>query len=111
VGQREDLTSVKGAPRRLLDEPLEGLAPIVVEELMRAMRRIISEEDMSVILVEQNAQKVLSVTDRALILERGNIVYEGVSAALQSDRRVLETHLGVAQAGKRGFDMTKATHA
>lgn len=54
---------------------------------------------------------MLSVTDRDLILERGNIVYEGVSTALQSDRRVLETHLGVAQAGKRGFDMTKATHA
>ena len=92
----------------LLDEPLEGLAPIVVEELMRALRRIISEEGMAAILVEQNAQKVLSVTDRAVIVERGSIVYEGDSAALRSERHILETHLGVAHAGARGFGQAKA---
>ncbi len=54
----------------LLDEPLEGLAPIIVDELLAALRRIISEERLSAILVEQNAQKVLSVADRAAILER-----------------------------------------
>src|SRR5215211_1094009 len=48
----------------LLDEPLEGLAPILVEELLLALRRIIRDEGMSAILVEQNAQKVLGVTDR-----------------------------------------------
>jgi branched-chain amino acid transport system ATP-binding protein len=58
----------------LLDEPLEGLAPILVEELLRALRRIIRDEGMSAILVEQNAQKVLGVTDRAAILERGAVV-------------------------------------
>ena len=70
----------------LLDEPLEGLAPILVEELLRALRRIIRDEGMSAILVEQNAQKVLGVTDRAAILERGTVVYEGASADLAADR-------------------------
>src|SRR5262249_6249847 len=58
----------------LLDEPLEGLAPILVEELLLALRRIIRDEGTSAILVEQNAQKVLGVTDRAAIIERGAVV-------------------------------------
>ena len=61
----------------LLDEPLEGLAPIIVEELLRARcKRIIREEGLSAIIVEQNAQKILGVTDRAVILERGSIVHQ-----------------------------------
>src|SRR5213593_3624783 len=63
----------------LLDEPLEGLAPILVEELLAALRRVIREEGVSAIVVEQNAQKVLAVTDRAVILERGAIVHQGES--------------------------------
>jgi branched-chain amino acid transport system ATP-binding protein len=90
----------------LLDEPLEGLAPIIVEELLRVLHRIIREEGLSAILVEQNAQKVLGVTDRAIILERGAIIHEGDSAALKADRALLETHIGVARerngAGARG---------
>ncbi len=87
----------------LLDEPLEGLAPIIVEELLAALRRIIREEGMSAIVVEQNAQKVLGVTDRAVILERGMIVHESDSATLRKDRGTLETYLGVTEAGpKRG---------
>jgi branched-chain amino acid transport system ATP-binding protein len=85
----------------LLDEPLEGLAPILVEELLAALRRIIRDEGMSAILVEQNAQKVLGVTDRAAILERGAVVYEGPSAELAADRAVLESYLGVTAAGTR----------
>jgi branched-chain amino acid transport system ATP-binding protein len=84
----------------LLDEPLEGLAPILVEELLAALRRIIRDEGMSAILVEQNAQKVLAVTDRAAILERGTVVYDGSSAALAGDRAVLEGYLGVTAAGR-----------
>ena len=64
----------------LLDEPLEGLAPIIVEELLRALRRIIRDEGMSAILVEQNAKKILGVTDDAVILERGAIVHAAESA-------------------------------
>ena len=85
----------------LLDEPLEGLAPILVDELLAALRRIIRDEGMSAILVEQNAQKVLGVTDRAAVLERGNVVYEGKSAELLADRAVLEGYLGVTAGGLR----------
>lgn len=82
----------------LLDEPLEGLAPIIVDELLAALRRIISEERLSAILVEQNAQKVLSVADRAAILERGAIVHEAESTELRNQPRVLESYLGVGKA-------------
>jgi len=94
----------------LLDEPLEGLAPILVEELLAALKRIIRDEGMSAILVEQNAQKVLAVTDRAAILERGCVVYEGASADLLADRAVLESYLGVTAAGtgRRGLPMCAA---
>jgi len=81
----------------LLDEPLEGLAPIIVEELLRVLHRIIREEGLSAILVEQNAQKVLGVTDRVIIIERGAIIHEGDSAALRADRALLESHIGVAR--------------
>jgi len=79
----------------LLDEPLEGLAPILVEELLAALRRIIRDEGTSAILVEQNAQKVLGVTDQAAIIERGCVVHEAASADLIADRAVLESYLGV----------------
>jgi branched-chain amino acid transport system ATP-binding protein len=85
----------------LLDEPLEGLAPIIVEELIAALNRIVRQEGMAAILVEQNAHKILGVTDRAVILERGCIVHQGDSAALRADRGVLETFLGVSDAGPR----------
>jgi branched-chain amino acid transport system ATP-binding protein len=85
----------------LLDEPLEGLAPIIVEELLAALRRIIREEGMSAILVEQNAKKILGVTDRAIIIERGAVVHAAASAALAADRAALETHLGVTDQGPR----------
>jgi branched-chain amino acid transport system ATP-binding protein len=81
----------------LLDEPLEGLAPIIVEELLRVLHRIIREEGLSAILVEQNARKVLGVTDRVIIIERGAIIHEGDSAALKADRALLEMHIGVAR--------------
>jgi len=87
----------------LLDEPLEGLAPIIVDELLKALRRIIRDEGMSAILVEQNAKKILGVTDRAIILERGAVVHTADSAALLADRAALETHLGVTDAGPRRF--------
>ena len=81
----------------LLDEPLEGLAPILVKELIAALARVMREEGLSAILVEQNAQKILSVTDRAAILERGTIVHESTSAALKADPKVLEEYLGVGK--------------
>jgi branched-chain amino acid transport system ATP-binding protein len=91
----------------LLDEPLEGLAPILVEELLAALRRIIRDEGMSAILVEQNAQKVLGVTDQAAILERGCIVHEAASADLIADRAVLESYLGVTATGSQRLSKTR----
>jgi branched-chain amino acid transport system ATP-binding protein len=79
----------------LLDEPLEGLAPILVEELLAALRRIL-REGVSALIVEQNARRVLEATNRAAIMERGAIVHEGPSPALAADRKLLELHLGVA---------------
>jgi branched-chain amino acid transport system ATP-binding protein len=85
----------------LLDEPLEGLAPILVEELLTALRHAIRGEGTAAILVEQNAQKVLGMTDRAVILEKGSVVHEAESSALKSERAVLEKYLGVIDAPPR----------
>jgi branched-chain amino acid transport system ATP-binding protein len=79
----------------LLDEPTEGLAPILVEELLAALKRIILDEGMSAIVVEQHAQKILGVTDSAIILDRGSIVHASSSRALIDDPAPLEQHLGV----------------
>src|SRR6202045_4212533 len=79
----------------LLDEPLEGLAPILVDELLAALKRIIRQEGLSAILVEQNAKKILGVTDRAAVIERGAIVHQADSATLATDAAVLEKYLGV----------------
>jgi len=87
----------------LLDEPTEGLAPIIVEELLAAIRRIIREEGIAAIIVEQHAQQVLAITDKAVILERGSVVYSGDSPALSRDAHALGAYLGVggrADAGK-----------
>jgi len=79
----------------LLDEPTEGLAPIIVQELLAALARLFREESLAAIIVEQHAQKILPITDRALILERGRIVHQSASAALLDDRGPLDRFLGV----------------
>lgn len=79
----------------LLDEPTEGLAPIIVEELLAAIRRIIREEGVSAIIVEQHARKILALSDRAVILERGAVVHDGTSAQLQEDHTILDRYLSV----------------
>jgi len=80
----------------LLDEPTEGLAPIIVEELLAALGKITRAGGICSIIVEQNAQKILGLADRAIILERGTIVHESSSAALTADPQVLDRFLGVA---------------
>jgi branched-chain amino acid transport system ATP-binding protein len=79
----------------LLDEPLEGLAPIVVEELSSAIRRMTSEGANAFILVEQHADIALSLTQTALVLERGRIVRSGPSAALLADHAALDRLIGL----------------
>lgn len=81
----------------LLDEPTEGLAPIIVEELLAAIVRVTREEGLAAVVVEQHAQKILGMTDAAVILERGSVVYAGTSAALRSDAGALERFLGVGK--------------
>jgi branched-chain amino acid transport system ATP-binding protein len=79
----------------LLDEPLEGLAPIVVEELAAAIRRMTSEGTCAFILVEQHAEIALSLTQSALLLERGRIVHTGPSAQLLDDHAALDRYIGL----------------
>ena len=79
----------------LLDEPTEGLAPIIVEELLRVLTALFRDEGLTGIIVEQQARKILPITHRAVILERGHIVHAGVSAELLADAAMLERHLGV----------------
>ena len=82
----------------LLDEPTEGLAPIIVEELLKAIGSITRGTGICSVIVEQNAQKILGLADRVVILERGTIVHDAPSQALKADPSVLERHLGVAGA-------------
>lgn len=82
----------------LLDEPTEGLAPIIVEELLRAIGTITRSGGICSIIVEQNAQKLLGLADRVVILERGGIVHDAPSSALRDDPAPLERYLGVAGA-------------
>src|SRR5688500_205210 len=69
----------------LMDEPLEGLAPMIVEALLKALTRLIRAESLSGILVEQHAAPALGVTEHAMVLNRGRIAYLGTSAALVAE--------------------------
>ncbi len=80
----------------LLDEPTEGLAPIIVDELMTALKRIIREEGLAAVVVEQHAQKILRLTDDSVILDRGSVVHAAPSRDLLENPAPLELHLGVA---------------
>jgi branched-chain amino acid transport system ATP-binding protein len=94
----------------LLDEPTEGLAPIIVAELLHDLRKLLAG-GMSAIVVEQHAQKILSITDDAVILDRGAVVWRGPSLELKSDAAVLDRYLGVAKASPPGEDATsRSTH-
>jgi branched-chain amino acid transport system ATP-binding protein len=75
----------------LLDEPLEGLAPLIVQYLLGVMQRLIRDEALTVILVEQSARLALSVTEHVLVLNRGRIVHRGASAELAADPERLTT--------------------
>jgi len=79
----------------LLDEPLEGLAPIIVEELTAAIRRMTSDEGTAFILVEQHAEVALSLTEHAVVLERGSIVHRARSRDLLQDQATLDRLIGL----------------
>src|SRR5882672_6891113 len=80
----------------LLDEPMEGLAPIVVQELMAALRRLVTGGSMAVIVVEQHARLALALTRNAIVLDRGRIVHRSRSAELAGDPATLQRLVAVS---------------
>ncbi len=80
----------------LLDEPMEGLAPIVVQELAGVLRALFSEGSMAVVLVEQHPRLALALAPRALVMERGRIVHDGASAPLLAQPQLLDRWLAVS---------------
>ena len=82
----------------LMDEPSEWLAPVIVEELARAVKRLTQAGGLSMILVEQNTRLALDIAPRAVVMDRGRIVYDGPSATLRDDPVRLEQLIGVVKA-------------
>ena len=81
----------------LLDEPLEGLAPIIVEELLRAIARITRKEGLSAIIVEQHPQAILAISDRAVVLDHGAVVHASDADTLREQPELLDRLLGVSR--------------
>ncbi len=88
----------------LLDEPLEGLAPIIVEELLAAIARITRGEGMSAIIVEQHPQAILKISHTTVVLDHGNVVHTGAAADLLAQPELLSSLLGVARADNQTHD-------
>jgi branched-chain amino acid transport system ATP-binding protein len=78
----------------LLDEPSQGLAPLVVDAVMNTIQEL-KKERVSMLLVEQNAEMALRLADRVYVIDHGTVVFEGTPAALRADRQVTTTYLGV----------------
>jgi branched-chain amino acid transport system ATP-binding protein len=94
--------ALMGNPRLLLmDEPLEGLAPVIVEMILAAMHRLRREAGLTILLVEQHAERALDLAETALILDRGKIVYDGDSATLLRAPERLAALIGVGGGVKR----------
>jgi len=82
----------------LMDEPSEGLAPVIVEELTRAVKRLTEAGGLAIVLVEQNSRLALDIAPRAVVMDRGRIVFDGPSATLRDDPVKLEQLIGVVKA-------------
>jgi branched-chain amino acid transport system ATP-binding protein len=80
----------------LLDEPLEGLAPIIVQELLRAIARITREEGLSAIIVEQHPQAILAISHQAVVLDQGRVIHNGPADELLQQTALLDRLLGIA---------------
>jgi branched-chain amino acid transport system ATP-binding protein len=85
----------------LLDEPSLGLAPMLVEEIFGIVRRLVEQEKLSVLLVEQNATMALEVADHGYVMETGRIVLEGDVASLRENSDIREFYLGLNEVGSR----------
>jgi branched-chain amino acid transport system ATP-binding protein len=82
----------------LMDEPSEGLAPVIVEELARVVKRLTQAGSLATVLVEQNSRLALDISPRAAVMDRGRIVYDGSSETLRNDPAKLEQLIGVVKA-------------
>ena len=85
----------------MMDEPSLGLAPMVVQEIFEIIRRINREREMTILLVEQNANMALAIADYGYILENGRVVMEGSSEKLRQDKDIREFYLGLSESGGR----------
>ena len=83
----------------LMDEPTEGLAPVIVETLTAVLIKLRGESALSIILVEQNSRVALAFSERTIVMSKGRIVYDGASAALREDPEKLAQLVGLAEAG------------
>jgi branched-chain amino acid transport system ATP-binding protein len=81
----------------LMDEPSEGLAPVIVEELMRVVKRLAQSDGLTLLLVEQNTRLALDVSPRTVVMNRGRIVYDGPSETLKRDAARLDQLIGLAK--------------
>ena len=81
----------------LMDEPSEGLAPVIVEELARVVKRLAAAKELAMIVVEQNSRLALDIAPRAVVMDRGRIVYDGDSVTLRDDQARLEGYIGVVK--------------
>jgi len=79
----------------LLDEPLEGLAPVICDQLMDTISKLATSGDMTIVLVEQQIERALNFADRVMVVERGRTSWEGASGELKSDRALVNRLLGV----------------
>ena len=94
--------ALMGNPKVLLmDEPSEGLAPVVVEELQKGMTRLRDEAGLTIILVEQNSRLAMGFAPRSVVMSRGRVMFDGESAALAADDEMLTSLLGV-EGGEQG---------
>jgi len=86
-----------------LDEPSLGLAPLIIDRIYEVIAKLRDEMKMTVLLVEQNAQRALDIADYAYILETGRVVLDGTAAKLSSNEDVQEFYLGVSSSGRRSL--------
>jgi branched-chain amino acid transport system ATP-binding protein len=81
----------------LMDEPSEGLAPVIVEELIRVVKQLAQSDRLTLLLVEQNTRIALDVSPRTVVMDRGRIVYDGPSETLKQDTAKLDRLIGLAK--------------
>ena len=85
----------------MLDEPSLGLAPLLVEEIFHILKRLRDEENVTMLLVEQNANLALSIADEGYVMENGKIVLQGQAQELSSNADIKEFYLGLSEGGER----------